>query len=348
MYKSNEILQTEEKQPWEIINDIINRSWICQAVYVTARLGIADILKDGKQSIDKIAKLTNTDSSSLFRVMRLLSGIGIFHQEDGRIFSNTSLSEVLETTHPNSMRYAAIYLGSPYHWNAWGNILYSIQTGKSAFRYTNNMDFFTYLSQHEEDADVFNESMTKRTHMRIKTTINSYDFSNADTIIDIGGGKGTLISAILKKYPLKKGIVYDMDTVIPYAKHNLSQNNLLNRCDCISGNFFESVPASGDLYILSSILHDWNDTEALSILKNCRHAMKKDARLIITETIVSDTTEAEFSKAIDLEMLITFEGKERTLEEYRTLLKEAGFTISNIFSDLKKETELCIIECCPV
>lgn len=330
-----------ETEYWEIMNNIINSTWIAQSTCIIAKLGIPDFLSAGPKSINEIAQHTNTDKHSLFRVMRLLSEVGIFINDDQYTFCLTELGKTLQTDHPNSLRYAAIYLCNEHHWTAWGNLLYSIQTGQSAFKKLYSKDYFSFLDENPEDTFIFNECMKRRDKIRINTIVNHYDFTECKVIVDIGGGKGGLISEILKHNDLCKGILFDKYNVTLEAYQELKDQNILDRCEIISGDFFHSIPQTGDTYILSSILHDWSDDEAIKILRNCKEALKKTQKLLIIEKILDNQPNSLFTKSMDIEMLAIFGGKERTLQEYNMLLSRADLYITKV----DKLNSIDIIEC---
>lgn len=325
----------------EVMNNIINSSWIAQCTCVITKLGIPDFLSSGSKSAYEIAKHTNCNEDSIYRIMRLLSEVGIFSYNEDNKFSLSDLGDVLRTDHPHSLKYSALYLCSEQHWATWGNLIYSIQTGNSAFEKLYGKDYFSFLSEDATASSIFNECMKQRDKIRINHIINFYDFSRYKVIVDIGSGKGELLLQILKHNPLCKGVLFEKHNVIKEAFFEIKSNKLLDRCRIVSGNFFNSIPQLGDLYILSSVLHDWNDNKALKILQNCRNILKKSQKLLIIEKILDDDSKDVFLRSMDIEMLTIFGGKERTLPEFKCLLSKAGLCICNIY----KLEHLHILEC---
>jgi hypothetical protein len=321
----------------------ISGAWISQAIYVAAKLGIADLLKDGAKSSEALAKATDVDPDSLYRVLRALASIGLFAERENRHFELTPLAEYLQSDIPGSMRAIALMFGSEeWRWQPWGDILYSVKTGKPSFDHVFGMPVFAYLAQNPEAAAIFSEAMTSFTVMFSDAVIAAYDFSSIKTLVDVGGGQGSFLAAILKANPTLKGIVYDLPTVIAGAKPQIEASGLEGRCDMIAGDFFESVPAGADAYILKSVIHDWDDEHAIAILKNCHPAMTENGRLLLIENVLPSGNAPSFGKFLDLEMLlITPGGRERTEAEFRNLFEAAGFNLTKI---TPTQSQLSVIE----
>ncbi len=332
---------TPETELWKIMNSIITSTWTAQCACIIAKLKIPDYMSDGSKSIEEIARFSKSDINSLFRIMRLLTEKGLFTYDTKSMFSLTELGKTLQSDHPHSLLYSATYLCSNYHWASWGNLLYSLQTGQPAFNKIYGKDFFSFLDENREEAFVFNECMKQRDKNRINNIVDYYDFSKYKTIVDIGGGKGELISEILKRNTICTGVLFDKTNVTAEAYNNIKNYKLLDRCQIVDGDFFDAVPKCGDTYILSSILHDWDDEKALLILQNCRQTLSKSQKLIIIEKLLDDQFDSYQTKAMDIEMMLIFGGKERTLQEYKNLLSKAGLQIIT----MNKLDWLDILEC---
>src|SRR6185369_15607144 len=289
--------------PAQILQIIMN-FWGSRAVYVFARLGIPDLLKSGPKTVDELASATKMHAPSLYRVLRALSSIGfVSATADGR-FAQTPLSETLVTDAPGSLRWFAVSELGQEHYPAWGNLMHSVKTGEIAFDNFFGADVWKYFQQNPEDAAVFNNSMSNMTAAANEAITSLYDFSQFGTIVDIGGGHGGLITAILKKNPEVKGMLFDAPEVIEGARPKIEAAGLSDRLETVAGNFFKSVPAGGDAYIMKWIIHDWDDEKSNTILRNCRSQMQANGKLILVDSVVPETDEPHFSKFIDLNMLV--------------------------------------------
>ena len=324
---------------------IISGFWISRAVYAIAKLGIPDLLKTGSKTADELATATATHGPSLFRVLRALASVGVVRSEDGDRFGLTPLSETLVTDAPGSLRWFAVSELGQEHYPAWGNLMQSLKTGEIAFDHFFGMDIWKYFSQSPEDAAIFNDSMSAVTATTNEAIVKLYDFTGFNTLVDIGGGHGGLITGILKSNPRLKGVLLDAPEVIEGARPKIEAAGLTDRCETVSGDFFKAVPAGGDAYIMKWIIHDWDDQKAITILKNCRTQMQPNSRLILVDCVVPEGEEPHFSKFIDLNMLVMTGGKERTEKEFQQLLEAAGFKLLRV---IPTELPTSIVEAEPV
>ena len=296
---------------------------MAQGVYTATKLGIADALRDGPLTAESIADRVGANPDGVKRLLRALAGHGVFAElRDGR-FSLTRLSESLRVDARSSARAMVLFWGDPLHWEHWGQLSYSVQTGRSAIEKMRGKPAFDWLPEVPELAAVFNDGMTSMSTMETPLVVAAYDFSRCDTVVDVGGGHGLLLGAILKAYPKSRGILFDFDSVIEGAPAVLQAAGVSERCEAIGGSFFESVPAGGDAYVLKHIIHDWDDDDALRILRNVREAMNPDAKLLLIELVIPDDDREHMSKLLDLEMLVALAGRERTEAEYAELLRRA-------------------------
>ena len=232
---------------------------LSQALHVAAKLGIADLLSEGSRSVDDLARATGTHRMSLYRLLRVLASEGVFREQDEGYFALTPLAEPLLSDGPESLRIRAIFDGADGNWSAWGQLLHSIQTGEPAIEHAFGKDIFGYLKDHPQEAKNFNEVMAGQTLAAAHAIVNAYDFSRVNTLVDVGGGVGVLLAAILKDYPSMRGVLYDQSHVVVDAHARLVAAGVVDRCEAVGGDFFESVPAGGDAYILKHILHDWGE-----------------------------------------------------------------------------------------
>jgi hypothetical protein len=314
----------------EQILQIITNFWSSRAVYVFAKLGIPDLLKSGPKSADELAAATKMHAPSLYRVLRALASLGfVSATADGR-FAQTPLSEILVTDAPGSLRWFTISELGQEHYPAWGNLMYSVRTGEIAFDNFFGADVWKYFEQNPEDAAVFNNSMSGVTAATNEEILAVYDFSSLGTVVDVGGGHGGLITSLLKANPKLKGILLDAPQVIEGARPKIEEAGLSNRCETVAGDFFKAVPAGGDAYVMKWIIHDWDDERAITILKNCRNQMSRNAKIIIVDCVVPENNEPDFSKFFDLNMMVMTGGKERTEKEFARLLGAAGFKLLRV------------------
>ena len=319
-------LEQQPQMPPQAIFAQMTMSFIVsQAISVAAKLYIADYLKDGAKSVAELAALTETHEPSLYRLLRGLASAGIFQkQADGR-FSNSPLSEILRSDHPESFRAAAHMICDREHWNAHGNMMQSVKTGEIAFEYTFGMPVFPYYAQNPEPAKVFDNAMTSFSISIANAVAATYDFSEAQTIADIGGGHGLLLETVLKAAPQAKGILFDQPQVIAGA-------NVSERVETVSGDFFAEIPVEADIYLMKFIIHDWNDEQSVTILQNLAKSAKPGAKVLLVESVVEEDDNApSMSKVMDLNMLVMTGGKERTANEYAGLFEKTGFRLTNVY-----------------
>jgi hypothetical protein len=305
--------------------------WLSQALYVAAKLGIADLLKDGPKRVDQLAKASGAHSRSLHRLLRALASFAIFAETaDGR-FELTPMAVCLETDAPDSMRAMAIMLGEE-HYHAWGDLLHSVKTGEIAFNHAYKTAFFDYLARHPQAGTTFGAAMTNMTAQVSLGVVMTYDFSSISTLLDIGGGHGTLLTAVLTANPDMKGILFDSPGVNEAGQKEIEGVGLAGRCEVVVGDFFKSVPSGADAILMKNVIHDWDDERSLTILKNCHKALPAAGKVILVEMVVPTGNEPSFAKLLDLNMLVISGGRERTEAEYRTLFESAGFALSRILA----------------
>lgn len=306
-------------------------SWIGQAVHVAAKLGIADLLEDGPKSPATLAEATGAHAGTLHRLLRALASLGVFAEDaDGR-FALTSLAEGLRTNAPGSLRAYAIMMGEDWHWRAWGGLLNSVRTGQPAFEHVFGCPMFSYFGEHPEAARVFDAAMTSRTGQETAAVIAAYEWPASATIVDVGGGQGALLAAILARNPDVHGVLFDMPHVIAVARGLIEEAGLADRCELAAGDFFERVPAGGDLYLLKRVVHDWDDERASAILRSCRAAMGDRSRLLVIEHVLPPGNAPSWGKLLDLQMLVlTPGGRERDEAGFRALLASTGLRLERI------------------
>jgi hypothetical protein len=303
--------------------------WHTQAIHVAARLGVADLLKDGPRSAEQLAGLTGSHPRGLYRLLRALASLGIFAEDAERRFALTPLAGCLRSDVTGSLRSLAIMRGE-WQYEAWGRLLYSVQTNRPAFEKVFGLPLFDFLSRHPDKGRLFDDAMTGVHGRETAAMLQAYDFSGVGTLADVGGGNGEVLTSILKRYPHMKGILFDLPAVAERTRANVEAAGLAGRCAVVAGNFFESVPAGADAYLLRHIIHDWDDDRSATILRHCRQAMGKGGKLLIVEGVVPPGNEPSVSKFFDLAMLVVPGGMERTEQEYRRLFEAGGFRLVRV------------------
>jgi hypothetical protein len=309
---------------------LINGFQITQAIHVASTLRVADHLKDGPRSSDELASLTKSHAGSLYRLLRALAAVGIFRENENRTFALTPMGDCLRTDSATPISAWAEYVGSPYVWRTWGHLQHSIQTGENAFQSVNGKGIWEYHTEHPELGAVFDRSMTELSRGAVEAVIGAYDFSAFRHVVDVGGGHGLMLAAILSAHPNMRGTLFDLPGVAAGAKSVLEKRGVIDRCNIVGGSFFEAVPEGGDAYIMRVVIHDWEDNEAIAILRTCRRTMKEVAKLILIERIVAPANEIPATKFGDLNMLVMPGGRERTREEFSDLFAKSGFELSRV------------------
>lgn len=285
---------------------------ITQALYVATKLGIAELLADGSRSVEELAHASGAHAPSLYRLLRALASLGVFAQEDDGRFRLTPLAELLRADVPGSMRAVILNLGG-FGYRIWGDLLYSVQTGGNAFEHVFGMPSWQYRAQHPEEEALFNAFMAERARQRRTALLAAYDFSDAQLVIDIGGGDGTLLAGILAANPRVRGVLFDQPQVSEAARATLQAAGVAERCAIVGGDFFEAVPSGGEIYVLSVVLHDWPDDRASDILRTCRRAIAPGGRLLIIERVIRPGNQPSAGKFMDLRMMLEHVGgHERT------------------------------------
>jgi O-methyltransferase len=372
---------------FEIFNMLTRAQLTSRAIYIVAKLRLADYLKDGPKSVEDLAEETKTHPDSLYRLLRMLSSIGIFAEtknegdeqqqvdQNIRRFELTPMASLIQSEAKNSIRNFALMFGLESFKNAIDDLLYSIQTGENSFKHANGLDMYEYLDRNQKEGQIFNSAMASLTSSVTPLISSMYDFSQFNTIIDIGGGQGMLLSSILKDNAKLYGVLFDLPYAIQsakklYARQSANSNENVNhdissRCKLLEGDFFKSIPTTAaDGYIIKNVILNWDDRSAAIILKNCLHAMidktssivseNQDNRknttpkLLIIDTIMPEGNEPFIGKFTDILMLaLTHKGRIRTEEEFRKLLSSSGFDITGIIRSIDPSNPFSIIEAIP-
>jgi len=311
--------------PQAALRQLIDGYRASQAIRVAAELGLADLLADGPRHYEELARASGTDSLALYRLLRALASAGVFTQVGAQHFSLNPLAECLRTGVTGSLHSWAIL--SDEHHRTWTALRHSVTTGKTAFDHLHGTSVWEHRKHNPEQGRLFNEAMTATNALVVRSVIDAYAFSRFGVVVDVAGGHGSLIQAILTANPNLRGILFDLPAAIREAAASFEHAGLAARCQLVEGSFFESVPPGGDAYILSRILHDWTDEQSIAILKKCRRAMTGGATLLLIERVLDAVNPSAEATLTDIHMLVMTGGRERTVAEFESLLVASGFEL---------------------
>jgi hypothetical protein len=329
-------------QPSEILMQMASGFMVSSALYTATKLGIAELLKDGPKSSRELATTSGANEDALYRLLRALASAGVFSEGSPGTFELTPVGELLRADRDDSVRDMVLWLDNPFHFQTHSEMPHSVKTGETVVEKVFGESCFGYLQKDKELGEVFNRAMTTFSKMLTPAVLEAYDFSglNGKALVDIGGGHGHLLTAILAKYPKMRGVIFDLEHVHVGAKSRLSESGLKGRCETLGGDFFAAVPA-GDAYILKHIIHDWSDQKALTILKNCHVAGRGKTKVILIEAVLTPGNEPSFAKWLDLEMLLLPGGRERTEADFARLFEQAGFALARV---VQTKSPVCVLE----
>jgi hypothetical protein len=316
-----------------------------QALCAAATLGIADLLNAGKRSAAELASALQINEDAVYRALRFLSGQGVFRETGPRTFVNTPLSEYLRCDVPGSIRPVLIFRGSRYYFSPFTEFLYSLETGIPARDKVLGKGAFEYLRASPQEERVFDEAMTAISALWAPAIAEIYDFGRWETLTDVGGGNGVLLAAILRAHPALRGVLADAPSVVERARRReFLSGQPATRARFEPCDFFHAIPPGSRAYVMKNILHDWNDEQAGTILRNCRRAIPDDGVLLLVEYRLGDDNAPSLGKMIDLVMLTVTGGKERTVDEHRQLLASARFQLNRA---IPVSPEIMIVEAFP-
>lgn len=321
------------------ILSIFAGEWVARGLYTAVKLEIADHLNEGSKSIEELAVLSHSNPDSLHRLLQMLAGYDIFEELSPGVFANTNASRLLVSTEPDSLNALSRFYGEEIH-QSLSQIAPSIQSGTPAFNIAFKQPVFSYFKDNPDSAALFQQAMKEKTKAVIDSTLQNYDFGKFNTFCDVGGGYGQFIQAILEKHPKASGMVFELPEVIGKVR---MQNPCLesDRFKLVAGDFFENVPQGNDVYLLKSVIHDWDDAKAEQILKNCREAMRPDSRLLLIEVVLQPHEKLSYAHCMDFLMMAITGGKERSVAAMTQLLEKSGFSVIQIHPTT---TEFSIIE----
>jgi SAM-dependent methyltransferase len=319
-----------EERPADALRRLVDGYQVSQAIHVAATLGVADLLADGPRASDDLADESGAHPPSLYRLLRALASMGVLREEDGRRFALTPLGDCMRSDAPEPVGAWAAYIGRLYRWQAWGHLLHSVRTGENAFRHVHGVDVWEYRARLPEEGAIFDRAMMDGSLAVVRSLLEAYDFGRFETVVDVGGGRGAFLAALLNEYPSMQGVLFDQPQVVSEAEEVFRNAGIAGRCRAVGGSFFDAVPDGGDAYVLQEVLHDWDDEEAATILRACRRAVRPEGVLIVVERELGPPNESPEAKLGDLNMLVGPGGRERTIDEYGGLLAAAGFRLSRV------------------
>lgn len=302
---------------------MIDGYWVSQAVHVVAKLGVADHLVDAPQTSDALAQKVKAEPKAFYRLLRACASFGLFTEVEPGTFALTPLGELLCSDAQGSLRDRAMFVAAPGHWLPWGKLDQAVRSGTSTFRDACGMELWEYYAENQEEGMHFAKTMGHLSAWVAQDVVAEYDMSGVKKIVDVGGSQGVLLTALLQAAPTAQGILFDLPNVIEKAPE-------LARAESVSGDFFEEVPQGGDLYLLKHILHDWDDERCAAVLKNIHRAAQPNSKLLVIEMLVPEQPEPSPVFYLDLTMLVLLEGRERSQQEFETLLSSAGFAIERV------------------
>ncbi len=313
-----------------ILMQLLAGAWVTQSVATAARLGIPDALAAGPMTVDEIAAKAGAHRGATKRLMRMLAGIGVFAPAGGGRYALNPISEKLRDETPGSLKHMFIAETDGVHWRCWEKAVDAVRTGLPRPKPVFGLAAFDYYGQHKDEGEQFGRAMANVSGMVSKFVLDAYDFGGLKTIMDVGGGNGSMVRTILAKYPQAHGIVADLPYIADQANAAIRESGMAERCRFEPTDFFQSVPGGADGHLLKFILHDWNDDECAKILENCRAAIAPGGRLMVLEVIVPDGPESDFSHMMDMNMLVMTGGMERTAAEYEALFARGGWRLRRI------------------
>ena len=325
------------------LRDMIMGFRVTQLLHVAASLRLADHLAGTPQAAAALARSVGADESALRRILRALVGLGILDETDGT-FALTTLGQLLRRDLPDSLHGLAVLYGDDWLWRAYGQMLHSALTGDSAFAHVHGASFYEYLDRNSRAAAQFQDAMATYSRLEAAAIAEAYDFPASATVVDVGGGEGTLLAALLSAHPSLSGVLFDQPAVVARAERVFAAAGVAARATWAGGDFFSSILPDGDVYLLKSVVHNWDDEAAERLLKSCRRAMRPGARLLIAERVVPSDNAPSEAKLFDINMLVIVGGRERTEAEHRRLLERSSLTLARVIAT---KSPLSLIEAQP-
>lgn len=311
------------ESPSATLARLVNGYQASQALHAAAVLGVGDALADGPRGVDDLATAVGADPDALYRLLRALAALGVLDEREDRTFALTEVGAGLRGDVPESLRDWAAFIGRSYYWEAWSQLLHSVRTGENAFRKVHGVDPWGYRLREPAEGAIFDRAMAATSRRVTDALVAAYDFGRFGRLVDVGGGNGGLIRALLERHPESRGVLFDQPHVVEGAAP-------ADRLEIVGGSFFDRVPPGGDAYILKWILHDWEDPEASAILRVVRAAMGDGAVVLVVERELAGPNEGPEGKLSDLNMMVVPGGRERSRDEYAALFRDAGLALAGV------------------
>ena len=333
------------QEEWSQLRQLVMGFRDTQLIYVAAKLGLADEIARKPQTASELATAAGAEPRALYRLLRALASRGVFAESSGGRFEMTPMAEFLRRDGPRSLHSTAMLYGDELLWRAYGRLSYSVETGKSSFEQVYGEPFYDYLHKHPVSAQPFHDAMTGFSEQEEAAILAAYDFSTLRAIVDVGGGQGGLALALLRKHPDLRAVIFDGTPPREDTRQLFAQSGAAARATFVTGDFFATVPDGADLYLLKSILHNWGDAAATTILTKCREAMREHGRLLVAERVVPHGNSASEAKLFDINMLVSLGGQERTEDEYAALFDKSGLKFTRT---IPTTSHLSLIEAVPV
>jgi hypothetical protein len=342
------VMGTDDVPPQVQIQELVSGFWKTRAIHAAVRLGLADLMGRGPQPAAELAAQCKANADAVHRLLRALVSIGVCIDAGGGRFGLTPVGDTLRSDAPGSMRGMVLHL-SEMMWDSWSHLDESVRTGKTARALQGQSQAFEFFDANPEAAAIFNTAMAQFTRRVAAAAVAAYDFSAIATMVDVGGGYGQLLATILRANPKMRGVVFDMEHAADGARRELAAAGVIDRCDVAIGDFFKAVPPGAGAYILKSIIHDWDDERAITILRNCRSAARTTARVLLVERVVPEriqvAPEDQATAMLDLNMLVGAGGRERTEAEFARLFEAASLKLVRI---VPTAAGMAVIEAAPV
>ena len=307
----------------------ITAYWVTQLMGTAARLGVADQLEAGPLAVNELAAKVGAHPQALYRALRACTAVGVFTEQAGQSFANNALSQTLRSNVPGSMRDFAIAQSAPGHWRPWELLTQAVRTGKSTATEALGSELWDWYGSHAEESAAFSGAMDNLAAQVAAEVTKAIDFSDVGRVVDVGGASGTLVNAVLRAYPQTKGVLLDLPHVVEPVKKAIAAIGLGERGEAVAGDFFKAVP-QGDVMLLKQILHDWNDEQCITLLRNCAESLPKGGRVLVVEMVISEDGRPSPAHLMDVNMLVLLPGKERTATEYGKLFAAAGLKLERV------------------
>jgi O-methyltransferase domain len=317
--------------PQAILLDMLCGMMKTLAIHEAARLRIADLVEDGPKSTTELAEATGTNEEALYRLLSTLASLDVFAEIKPGYFAQTPLSSLLRPEIPGSMYDIALIHGEEWQWHPWEKLSYSIQTGQTAFDHMYGEDLWSYFARNSLQSERFQKAMGGFSAQVDRPIAQGYDFSAIHTLVDVGGGYGSLLTTILKANPGMHGILFDLPPIIEKARASIEASAVADRCKLVAGSVLEGVPTGADAYIMKQIIKDWDDEHSICILANCRKAMKPGGKVLVAEQVLLPGKHMSTSKLLDLQLMVVLSGRERYEAQFRQLFEVAGLRLARIW-----------------